>query len=745
MSGKDLHAQEMAGLVGGAEREEGNGVAQREESQESHRLLTQARVTMSGGSGGSVEQLGLLQQHEVFPTSSPLLAGLHDFAMLVVATVPFVVMRMLRWVLARLGVPEHSWRGSTTREALSASNRALLSDAAAALASGVMPGCVSQAAAPPAEGEEPGPCARALALVSAVVSALADTARAFELPWGGRHEAGALVEIGWALRPYAAKDAIDPFDVFKAVRRAGRKALRVLVKDGKRAGAARQPGFKRKVERVYAFQALMRLAHVQPSRLTHTVLQLSDGESLVEVVDTTPMAAGLAYVQSQGPAFSRQAEFMSAFGRLRPSDAKREAEVQAMSVNARTHSLLLRDRSGAARELAWFPRCGAFAVHTKPTAGAKRLGLAVMVKLAAECHYAATLRARRALLRGARFKSLEALEEEIGRRRVYCVAQALPVVCDAVRHMATQPDSISASLRSNALLFVQHSLLSDLNARECSYLSDLVGALDEISARLQVRFSSTPPPPASCVTVGDSATSDPTGLLGDAAPRATITLTLPLPPPEVLERVEGGAAAAASALTSRSLRVRPLVFSTGVNVLQSFGFLRWRFWLPGARPQPGVGVSRGARSYGEILNVAALRGINEYASAAGRAGCPALSALNAHFSPLGSRHPKDAECVALVRNAARELGGCRSVNCKSGKDRTGAELALAMRDEAARQLQLSGGQQAALVDALLGGLSYTVTAQNCAQPAVYSFTEFELATLPPDWAPHWRLCGKAHS
>jgi hypothetical protein len=177
-------------------------------------------------------------------------------------------------------------------------------------------------------GTEPGPCARSLAHVSAVASALSDTARAFELPWGGKHEAGALATIGGALRGYATREAVDPFDVFKvvlgfcglarvgvlvgglafglkggwgdtvlgfsraaqggaqdgqhlftrckrrpawllgdmcppplpplrdskAVRRAGRKALRELVKQSKRAGAARQPGFTRNVERAYAFQ-----------------------------------------------------------------------------------------------------------------------------------------------------------------------------------------------------------------------------------------------------------------------------------------------------------------------------------------------------------------------------------------------------------------------------------------------------------------------------------------------------------
>eukprot|EP00955_Chlamydomonas_euryale_P070121 360667-Chlamydomonas_euryale.AAC.18 len=48
-----------------------------------------------------------------------------------------------------------------------------------------------------------------------------------------------------------------------------------------------------------------------------------------------------------------------------------------------------------------------------------------------------------------------------------------------------------------------------------------------------------------------------------------VEITLPSPPPEVLSRLPGGGA---DGLPS-SLRVRAAVFSTGVNVLQSLGFL----------------------------------------------------------------------------------------------------------------------------------------------------------------------------
>jgi hypothetical protein len=72
MSGNnDLHAQEMAGLVGGVGASGDDGTAQGAQGpEESQRLLAQSRITVSGGSGGSVEQLGLLQQHEVRAASA---------------------------------------------------------------------------------------------------------------------------------------------------------------------------------------------------------------------------------------------------------------------------------------------------------------------------------------------------------------------------------------------------------------------------------------------------------------------------------------------------------------------------------------------------------------------------------------------------------------------------------------------------------------------------------------------------
>ena len=51
---------------------------------------------------------------------------------------------------------------------------------------------------------------------------------------------------------------------------------------------------------------------------------------------------------------------------------------------------------------------------------------------------------------------------------------------------------------------------------------------------------------------------------------------------------------------------------------------------------------------------------------------------------------QDVESVWLARDAARELGGTRAVNCKSGKDRTAMEIALSFTHVSARAASYQG-------------------------------------------------------
>lgn len=103
------------------------------------------------------------------------------------------------------------------------------------------------------------------------------------------------------------------------------------------------------------------------------------------------------------------------------------------------------------------------------------------------------------------------------------------------------------------------------------------------------------------------------------------------------------------------------------------------------------------------------------------------------------------ESIWLVRDAVKALGGARAVNCKSGKDRTAMEMALSFSMEAIRELKIPEEKEEKLRRRLQRGLSYQITAQNNGKPTAYAFTEFELATMPPMWAPEWKLCGKVET
>lgn len=99
-------------------------------------------------------------------------------------------------------------------------------------------------------------------------------------------------------------------------------------------------------------------------------------------------------------------------------------------------------------------------------------------------------------------------------------------------------------------------------------MQDIEGALDELNARLTVTFSASVKQPRLDVPPHASSPSSPLSLL------------LPLPPPAVTSQLPD---ACSAALPSAQLRLRAVLFSTGVNVLQSLGFLHAPPPPPGSR------------------------------------------------------------------------------------------------------------------------------------------------------------------
>ena len=270
---------------------------------------------------------------------------------------------------------------------------------------------------------------------------------------------------------------------------------------------------------------------------------------------------------------------------------------------------------------------------------------------------------------------------------------------------------MSNVFKSGSFLYCQQSLLSDLNEGESAMLQDLRGALDEISSRLVVRFVFRPERNVDLVPNSRSIVLylDRDSISDSALPVGVSRETF----------------------LSRDYRVTSMVFSCGINVLQSLGFF-----------------SLGALglTLQDLYNREAIERLMEYASCCEMK--QVMAPLLRHYAPAaegGSREPKDVESIWLVRDAVKGLGGVRGVNCKSGKDRTAMEISLLFSIEAGRELSLPRRKQDELCKSLQRGLSYLLTAQNNGKPTAYAFTEFELATMPPKWAPEWKLCGKVET
>ena len=96
----------------------------------------------------------------------------------------------------------------------------------------------------------------------------------------------------------------------------------------------------------------METSRALPPTLTHQIddLGLVSGQMLIESCTIVPLDISLEYLKAHSDQFSDQIRFMTDYPYLRPSDAKRQEEVQGMSVNARYHSLLLKNNDGSVTE-----------------------------------------------------------------------------------------------------------------------------------------------------------------------------------------------------------------------------------------------------------------------------------------------------------------------------------------------------------------------------------------------------------
>ncbi|PNH05297.1 Type I inositol 3,4-bisphosphate 4-phosphatase [Tetrabaena socialis] len=311
----------------------------------------------------------LLRKFSVHPTSSRRMQGLADVALMVLALLPTAVLRLIRAAMGLVGVTEHRWRGISMAVPLELEDRKQLELTAANLVAGRL----GRRPEPPARGPVP-PSQQLLLDTHAVLAAAASTAIAFGLLYDGHPEADLQAKLSSYLRAVAAGDTVCTQDCFKAMRKLGRKALVALCAAAPRMPApappapssarSSPPGLRsspsstsfmarpkpKHVAKAYMTACLMQQGRSHAEKLIQLTAQLPDGSDLVETVSLVNLAPGAEYLRLLGgehaDRFAEQLEHMAEFGRLRPSDAKKEPEVQGMAINARVHQVGIVRHSG---------------------------------------------------------------------------------------------------------------------------------------------------------------------------------------------------------------------------------------------------------------------------------------------------------------------------------------------------------------------------------------------------------------
>ncbi|GLC45699.1 hypothetical protein PLESTF_000471800 [Pleodorina starrii] len=330
----------------------------------------------SSTSYDAADRATLLRKCTVHPTSSRRLRGLADAGLMLLALLPTVLLRLIRTAMGLLGITEHRWRGISMVLPLTLDDRKQLEVTARNLVAGRL----GRRPEPPRRGPVP-PATQLLLDTHAILAAAASTAAAFSLPYDGAPEATLQSKLASYLRSVAATDSVCPQDCLKAMRKIARKALTALCAAAPRLPASPPPPFsssaasiilatlhaspsgsgprssgsnfpmisrpkKRTVAKAFMSACLLELSRSQPDTLVHLVARLPDGVGdLVETCTLVPLAPGAEYLRLLGAAagepgaFAEQLEAAAEFGRLRPSDAKKDPAMQGMAINARVHGV----------------------------------------------------------------------------------------------------------------------------------------------------------------------------------------------------------------------------------------------------------------------------------------------------------------------------------------------------------------------------------------------------------------------
>lgn len=168
----------------------------------------------------------LLLKTEVVPTCSRFLHGLRDLGLIVLAAIPFVLMKLVRFTMARLGVSEHRWKGVPNDVPITPVGRERVSEVVAVLKSGAL----NKSILLQTDNNRIGPAATAiLGHLYEVLNAMETVCQQNNIQLTEAQKAEVHIKLAQKLVSISQLDAVNPQDVHKDLRKAGKKCLMHII------------------------------------------------------------------------------------------------------------------------------------------------------------------------------------------------------------------------------------------------------------------------------------------------------------------------------------------------------------------------------------------------------------------------------------------------------------------------------------------------------------------------------------
>jgi hypothetical protein len=411
--------------------------------------------------------------------------------------------------------------------------------------------------------------------------------------------------------------------------------------------------------------------------------------------------------------FAKQIKYINGIGQgIRPSTKKVEEHAQAATINGHKHAILQTDNAKAELStLGAFLRSGAFATHGRK---AKKMGIRQLKEKLEKLQQGDSSEEKQ--LKKLGFEKdgkadIEALKQEIQDRTVLTTAQALPVIYAALEMNCNNLVGLANAIKTGNFLFVEQSLLSDLDKAESAMIGDMDATLQNIENKVKIKFVDNPKHKFQLDQDDNITLFLDKQKLVDAENLADFKCEK-----ENLNLYKAG----------EPLGIQTTLMTMGVNEWQSAG--QSTGYIPHLQNQ---------------INETGLNKLYQYAKRVDPQIFPREEIEK--LCTIAGEESKSFTLIMAVADIARKLGFTESVCCKSGKDRTGCFITALLVDSVKKRYADHLKSEEKLTHALLSGISLGITRNNTGTQG-FAFNNAQTATFPTGFpTPDASLFGNAET